>query len=248
MTTIASTLKKASFGTDTPSAIRNLFLTGICTALAAYVVYLTIPKTILYWFLLIDFILTSAALIGTALWMVYSSWIFKPLHLDNLIRELELKGNEAILDIGCGRGLFLCAAAKKITTGRVYGIDLWISKDQSNNSENATRNNAEALGIQDRIDLQTADMCDIPYADDKFDVIISNLAIHNIASREGRELALQELLRTLKPNGTFIISDILKVKQYAKFFESQENVKFEISTPYYQACPPVTVIRGKKTK
>lgn len=247
MTTITASLKKANFGTDGPTIVRNLFLLSLLSALGIVAAYF-IKTPILFWIIFIQSVLSSATFALTGIWMLYSSWVFKPYYLSGLIDDLELKGDEVILDMGCGRGIFLCKAAKHITTGRVYGIDLWLSRDQSNNSEEATWNNAEALGVRDRIDLQTADMCDIPFADDKFDVIISNLAIHNIPTEEGRTLALQEMLRTLRPGGRFAISDILQGKQYAKFFAMQENVEFEISKPYYRACPPVTVITGTKTK
>ncbi len=247
MKTMTATLKKTNFGTDAPTVIRNLFLIAILFSLMTCSVVL-INHRIIFWVLLVEGILSSLTFALTALWMVYTSWVFKPKHLATLIDDLKLTGNEVILDMGCGKGIFLCEAAKRVTTGHVYGIDLWLNRDQSNNSENATWANAEILGINDRIDLQTADMCDIPFADDKFDIIISNLAIHNISDEKGRIIALKELLRTLKPGGRFVISDIFATKQYVQFFATQENVEFTVSKPSYLSCPPVTVIAGTKTK
>lgn len=247
MTTLVATLKKTNFGTDAPGALRSLLIMGFVFLLASGLSTYIMHK-IFFWIVLIQTLSASVTFFATAFWMIYSSWIFKPKHLAKLVEELNIQGSEEILDMGCGRGMFLCEAAKWITTGHVYGIDLWMSRDQSNNHENATWQNIHALELQDRVNLQTADMCAIPFADDKFDIIISNLAIHNISSEQGRTKALQELLRVLKPGGKFVISDIFQAKQYAKFFAMQENVEFEISNPIRYACPPVTVIRGCKTK
>ncbi len=247
MTAITASMKRARFGIDAPTVVRNLLAFGIVTGLLACF-SLMIERPLFFWFIFLNLFFTSLSFFVTTLGMIYSSRLFKPKHLAKLTSELNLQGDEEILDMGCGRGMFLCEAAKKITTGRVYGIDLWISQDQSNNCEAATWDNVEALGVRDRIDLETADMCDIPYADEKFDVIISSLAIHNIPTYEGRKQALKELLRTLKPGGRFVISDIFHSKQYIQFFTEEKGVEFTASKPIYWTCPPLTVIRGIKLK
>jgi trans-aconitate methyltransferase len=43
-------------------------------------------------------------------------------------RELDrvgLRGDEQLLDLGCGRGAMLIEAAKRLPTGRAVGVDLW---------------------------------------------------------------------------------------------------------------------------
>src|SRR5216110_66726 len=44
-----------------------------------------------------------------------------------LLDKLGLRGDERILDLGCGRGAALLMAAQHLTTGRAVGIDLWRS-------------------------------------------------------------------------------------------------------------------------
>ena len=46
----------------------------------------------------------------------------------DLLDEARLKGNEYAVDLGCGRGAVLISLAKRLTTGRVSGIDLWCSR------------------------------------------------------------------------------------------------------------------------
>ena len=52
----------------------------------------------------------------------------------DLLGQLNLRGDERILDLGCGRGAVLLMAAQHLTTGRAVGVDLWRSVDQSGNS------------------------------------------------------------------------------------------------------------------
>ena len=43
----------------------------------------------------------------------------------DLLDDARLKGDEYAVDLGCGRGAVLISLAKRLTTGRVSGIDLW---------------------------------------------------------------------------------------------------------------------------
>ncbi|MFJ9842368.1 class I SAM-dependent methyltransferase [Kitasatospora sp. NPDC101155] len=124
-------------------------------------------------------------------------------------RELDrvgLQGNEQLLDLGCGRGAVLIAAAKRLPMGRAVGTDLW-TRDQSGNSPEVTLANAAAAGIADRVEVRTADMTALPFPDGSFDVVTSAMAIHNIPSAEGRYRALDEAMRVLRPGGQLLIAD-----------------------------------------
>jgi ubiquinone/menaquinone biosynthesis C-methylase UbiE len=124
-------------------------------------------------------------------------------------RELDrvgLRGDEQLLDMGCGRGAVLIAAARRLPTGRAVGADLW-SKDQSGNRPEATLANAAAAGVADRIEVHTADMTALPFADASFDVVTSAMAIHNIPSPEARFRAVDEAVRVLRPGGQLLIAD-----------------------------------------
>ncbi len=131
-----------------------------------------------------------------------------------LLGRLGLRGDERILDLGCGRGAVLLMAAQHLTTGRAVGVDLWRSADQSGNSAEATRRNAIAEGVADRVELHTGNMTALPFADNSFDVVVSSLAIHNIRGRAGREKAINEAVRVLRPGGRLMIADIRGTRQH----------------------------------
>jgi ubiquinone/menaquinone biosynthesis C-methylase UbiE len=132
----------------------------------------------------------------------------------DLLGRLGLRGDERVLDLGCGRGAVLLLAAQRLTTGRAVGVDLWRSRDQSGNAADATRRNAAAEGVADRVELHTADMTALPLAGDSFDLVVSSLAIHNISGRAGREKALEEAVRVLRPGGRLMIADIWATRHY----------------------------------
>jgi ubiquinone/menaquinone biosynthesis C-methylase UbiE len=131
-----------------------------------------------------------------------------------LLDKLGLRGDERILDLGCGRGAVLLMAAQHLTTGRAVGVDLWRSVDQSGNSAEATRRNASAEGVAERVELHTADMTALPFEDNSFDVVLSSLAIHNISRRTGREKAISEAVRVLRPGGRLMIADVQAARHY----------------------------------
>jgi arsenite methyltransferase len=139
---------------------------------------------------------------------------------EELLASLQLKGHERLLDIGCGRGAVLLAAAKRLPHGRAVGVDVWSAKDQSGNAEQVTRRNAAREGVADRIDLQTADMRTLPFEDGSFEVIVSSLAIHNVPGAGERAKALHEAARVLKTGGRLMIADIRHTSDYARELEA----------------------------
>jgi arsenite methyltransferase len=136
-----------------------------------------------------------------------------------LLDRLELKGDERLLDVGCGRGAVLLMAAQRLPRGRAVGVDVWSTTDQSGNAEQVTRRNAALEGVADRIELHTADMRQLPFDDGSFDVVVSSLAIHNVPGAGERAKALREAARVLKQGGKLMIADIRHTGAYARELE-----------------------------
>lgn len=132
-----------------------------------------------------------------------------------ILADLALAGDERLLDLGCGRGAVLLLAARSLPAGRAVGVDLWRAVDQSGNAEAVTRHNAELEGVADRVELHTGDLTDLPFDDAGFDVVVSSLAIHNIKRSDGRDKAIAEAVRVLRPGGRLAIVDIQSTARYA---------------------------------
>ena len=137
-----------------------------------------------------------------------------------LLDRLALKGDERLLDIGCGRGAVLLMAAQRLPRGRAVGVDVWSTTDQSGNAEQVTRQNAALEGVAERVELHTADMRQLPFEDGSFDVVVSSLAIHNVSGAGERARALREAARVLKKGGKLVIADIRHTRAYASELEA----------------------------
>jgi ubiquinone/menaquinone biosynthesis C-methylase UbiE len=135
---------------------------------------------------------------------------------NELLDRLRLQGDERVLDLGCGRGAVLLAVAKRLTKGRGVGVDIWSRADQSGNSVAVTRRNAEAEAVSERVVTLTANMMALPFPSDTFDVVVSNVAIHNIKGQRGRAKAIDEAIRVLRPGGRLLVADLANTGAYSR--------------------------------
>ncbi|SDM93687.1 class I SAM-dependent methyltransferase, partial [Allokutzneria albata] len=134
---------------------------------------------------------------------------------DEVLTGLRLRGHEEVLDLGCGRGAVLLAAAKRLPDGVAVGVDLWRSVDPSGNDISTTRENAVAEGVADRVRLRTGDLARLPLLDESFDLVLSSLALHSVAGADARAVAIREAVRVLRPGGRIVLADIGHTRQYA---------------------------------
>lgn len=163
-----------------------------------------------------------------------------------LLDRLELKGDERLLDIGCGRGAVLLMAAQRLPRGRAVGVDVWSTTDQSGNAEQVTRQNAVLEGVAERVELHTADMRHLPFEDHSFDVVVSSLAIHNVPGAGERAKALCEAARVLKMGGKLAIADIRHTRAYASELAAcglKITERRSLGIRFWFACVPLAATR-----
>lgn len=127
---------------------------------------------------------------------------------DQVVQRLALAPDAQVLDLGCGRGALLTRIAQQFTVpGKVTGLDLWRSRDQSHNGLAVAQKNLDYLGVADRATLVTGNMVKLSFADNSFDAVTTSFALHNISSFKQRDQAVQEAIRVLKPGGQLLIID-----------------------------------------
>jgi arsenite methyltransferase len=149
----------------------------------------------------------AVAVVGSAASYFYSTGPGKRSIWTEVLDELSLDGDEDVLDVGCGRGAVLVLAAQRLTRGRAVGVDVWRRLDQSGNSLANTERNAVLEGVADRVDVYDGDARELPFRGESFDVVMSNLTLHNIRNTDERAVALHEVVRVLRPGGRLRIVD-----------------------------------------
>jgi ubiquinone/menaquinone biosynthesis C-methylase UbiE len=178
--------------------------------------------------------------------MVASSKWGKIRQREWLLDRVAWRGDERVLDARCGRGLLLCAAARRVPNGRAVGVDVWQARDQTGNSPQATRANAGAEGVTPRIDVTAGDVRALPFRDAAFDVVVSSLAIHNIGDDAGRVSALRELARVLKAGGRLLVQDIAHTRRYADVFREAGLTGVRRHMPHAMLFSPTRLVDATK--
>jgi SAM-dependent methyltransferase len=197
-------MRRGDYGFDAPYALLAFAGVGSACAVLAVVAWWkqgvdgAAPALSLYG---LFFLANAASFFYTTRRGKFEEW-------DRILDHLALTGTERVLDMGCGRGAVLTAVARRLTSGRVTGIDIWQTRDQSGNAQDVTRRNASLEGVAERVDVETGDMRSLPFPDATFDLVVSSLAIHNIRGNADRRQAIAEGFRVLKPGGRMVVADI----------------------------------------
>ena len=218
-----SAIHRGEYGTDGPKFVIGC---GVAT-LACLIIAAALAWQGWLWLAGLSLVIALVCALTTASFL-YTTWRGKFSVWDELLDSLHLKGDETLLDVGCGRGAVLLLAAQRLPRGRATGVDIWSAEFQSGNSEAAVLKNAEAEGVADRVELKTSDMRALPFSDRSFDVVTSSLAIHNVRDADGRKRALDEILRVLKPGGSALIADILNVDDYARLAAARPDMSARV--------------------
>ena len=114
----------------------------------------------------------------------------------------------------------LIGAAKRLKTGKAVGVDIWQASDQYANSDAAAVGNARLVGVADRVEVRTADMRSLPFADNTFDIVVTSWAVHNLSAQKDREHAIDEMARVLRPGGQLLLVDIENRAEYMQYVQS----------------------------
>jgi arsenite methyltransferase len=230
------------YGIDAPGVIRNLALIGVACGVVAAFSPFRIHGSVIdlrgFWLPAIVFVVEAGL-------MLLYSLKGKFRHRDRMLTMANLRGDENVLDIGTGRGLLLVGAAKRLVTGRALGLDIWKTSDLSGNAREKTEQVLAQEGVADRCRLLERPAQETGLPDASFEVILSNLCLHNISAKGERDAACREIVRLLKPGGVAIISDFKNTGQYAKVFEAA-GLKVRRSYHPWDTFPPLTVVEARK--
>jgi ubiquinone/menaquinone biosynthesis C-methylase UbiE len=213
------TLNKADYGVDAPGVLRKLLIQAVpCLLLGLFLPAHALPWGTGLGLQILSIAAGSWFTLKAALYILYVR-VGKYRRRDLILSLHRWRGDEQVLDIGCGRGLLTAAAAKVLAqlhgSGRVTGIDIWSVEDMAGNSADATRHNLEIEGVAERCALHSVAAQDMTFPDASFDVVMSNLCLHNIRDSQTRRRAVQQVARVLKPGGAALLSDLMHTDEYA---------------------------------
>ena len=205
-----------NYGIDAPLAVRNLLMMGALGVISLITRLLGVwsgqdPIAVIARPLMVAGLACGAM----GLWMIYDSKFGKAREREKYLDKIAWRGDERVLDVGCGLGLFLIGAAKRLSTGRAVGIDKWQQEDLSGNNAAGTLNNAMIEGVAEKVDVHTGDARKLPFDNASFNVVLSSMALHNIYNAAERQTAVREIARVLKSGGRVLIVDIRHTRQYA---------------------------------
>jgi len=86
----------------------------------------------------------------------------------------------------------------------------------------------------------------MPFADASFDVVVSNLCLHNIYDRTTRLQAVHQIARVLKPGGTALISDYKLTREYAAEFRMASFIVDCRWGNWLTTFPPLRIVIARK--
>jgi arsenite methyltransferase len=173
---------------------------------------------------------------------IWSSRFGKLLLRDKVLDNIVFKGSETILDLGCGKGLLLIEAAKKLSRGKAVGADLWAKTLEFKYSPQMVMDNAVIENVTDRIEIVSADAQDLPFDSNSFNIVMTSLMMHHVPDKKK---ALQEMFRVLKPGGTLVIADV-NSKPYIPLLKTFGLEQMETIYATRLFLVPTYIIKGVK--
>lgn len=114
------------------------------------------------------------------------------------LRHAALRAGEQVLDVGCGTGVLTCLAAQAVgETGEAVGIDPGPAMIAVARRRSSAR----------RVRFQLAAIEQLPFEDQRFDVVLSSLMLHHLPP-DLKTQGLAEVYRVLRPAGRLVVVDL----------------------------------------
>jgi SAM-dependent methyltransferase len=121
---------------------------------------------------------------------IHDQYSVPPVNFLDWVLEREIwRGNELVLDVGAGPGVYFESAARRASHGAVIGADLSFGMAQRANRKGIAQ-------MMTNADVQT-----LPFASSTFDIVLANHMLYHVPDLD---LALSEVHRVLKPTGVLI--------------------------------------------
>lgn len=118
-----------------------------------------------------------------------------------LIEQAGIQPGQRILDIGCGTGTLVVLIRRLFSQVEAVGLD------PDPRALNRAARKAKRAGVSIHLDQGFSDR--LPHQNASFDRVFSSFMFHHL-DEQGRERTLSEVVRVLKPGGSFHMLDFAK--------------------------------------
>jgi len=130
--------------------------------------------------------------------------------VQELISQANIERAHSVLDVGCGTGTLIVMLKRQYLAVQVVGLD------PDSKALQRARKKARGAGVSVQLDHGFAD--ELPYGEQSFDRVFSSFMFHHLDEDE-RERTSREVLRVLKPGGSFHLLDFVSNETSHGFFE-----------------------------
>jgi ubiquinone/menaquinone biosynthesis C-methylase UbiE len=130
--------------------------------------------------------------------------------VQGLISQANIERAHSVLDVGCGTGTLIVMLKRQYSAVQVIGLD------PDSKALQRARKKAGRAGVSVQLDHGFAD--ELPYGERSFDRVFSSFMFHHLDEQE-RERTSKEVLRVLKPGGSFHLLDFVANETSHGFFE-----------------------------
>ena len=117
---------------------------------------------------------------------------------EELIKQASIQPNQRVLDLGCGTGTLVVLLKRKYPAAQIVGLD------PDPKALHRAKKKVKRAGVAVQLDEGFAD--ELPYDEGTFDRVLSSFMLHHLEEPE-REKTLREVMRVLKPGGSFHLLD-----------------------------------------
>ncbi|HEU0253680.1 MAG TPA: class I SAM-dependent methyltransferase [Pyrinomonadaceae bacterium] len=128
----------------------------------------------------------------------------------DLVDQANIKPDHHLLDIGCGTGTLVVHLKRLYPAAQVFGLD------PDPKALQRAKVKAQRAGVAVNFEQGFADR--LPYEANSFDRVFSSFMFHHLEG-DDREKTLREVLRVLKPGGSFHLVDFTADDGSGGFFQ-----------------------------
>jgi SAM-dependent methyltransferase len=239
---------KIGYGIDEPMSIIELLIAGGLSILVGFeiAIYTVQANPDLAQLGLLVGPGVGFLVLAVAAALYWSSRQGKVMEMSKLVADIPWGGNEVVLDLGCGRGLGMVLAGKRLEGGYAVGVDVWQRSHLTGNHPSSIWANAAQEGVENRVAPVKADTVSLPLAESSVDVVLSALSLHRLIKKKNRIVAFREIARVLKQGGRIGIIDAGNGGEYSKVLREIGLSDISVRRIRFSSFPPFHVVLARK--